>query len=178
MNGIRDLLREHAAADAREEGFRAEMLALCDSEGACSRHHYVPGHFTASAFVVSPDGDEVLMIHHSKLQRWLQPGGHFEDGDPDAIAAALREVVEETGVADVEILDGLFDVDVHEIPARPGKEPAHRHYDLRVLLRARDRAAVAGSDALAVRWVRLGDVSEVESDASVMRAVHKLRELG
>jgi len=51
--------------------------------------------FTASAFVV--DDGRVLLIHHRKLDQWLQPGGHIEDREtPDE--AAIREVREETGV--------------------------------------------------------------------------------
>jgi 8-oxo-dGTP pyrophosphatase MutT (NUDIX family) len=52
-------------------------------------------HFTVAVFVVN--GDRVLMHYHRKLGKWLPPGGHIEDNElPDD--AALREVLEETGV--------------------------------------------------------------------------------
>ncbi len=52
--------------------------------------------FTVAVFVVH-DG-EVLLHFHQKLQRWLPPGGHIEPNElPDE--AAVREVMEETGVA-------------------------------------------------------------------------------
>jgi 8-oxo-dGTP pyrophosphatase MutT (NUDIX family) len=53
-------------------------------------------HFTGSAVVT--DGRRVALVHHRKLGRWLQPGGHVEanDGD-DLLATALREAAEETG---------------------------------------------------------------------------------
>lgn len=177
LDAVRALLRDHTPADDREARFVAEMLALADGGGdPLSRSHFVPGHFTASAFVLSPDGRELLLILHGKLGRWLQPGGHFEPGDPDPIAAALREVAEEVGVEAAELPDGaaLLDVDVHEIPPLKG-DPPHRHYDLRILLRASDRAFRAGSDAKAARWVPLDRVDPVESDESVLRAVRKLR---
>ncbi len=52
--------------------------------------------FTVAVFVVHRD--RVLLHFHQKLQRWLPPGGHIEPDElPDD--AAVREVMEETGVA-------------------------------------------------------------------------------
>jgi 8-oxo-dGTP pyrophosphatase MutT (NUDIX family) len=52
--------------------------------------------FTVAVFVVH---DEKVLLHfHEKLNRWLPPGGHIEPNElPDE--AAVREVLEETGVA-------------------------------------------------------------------------------
>ena len=114
------------------------------------------------------------MIHHSKLHRWLQPGGHVDPEDADVFAAARREVEEEVGLVDLSLVHAsVFDLDVHEIPARKS-DPRHAHFDVRILLRAPHRNAVAGSDANAVRWVPLSEVNGEESDESVMRAVRKL----
>jgi len=172
---LRRLLSAHDPADATEAAHRQAMLDLCDAPGdPFARDHWDPGHFTASAFVLAPDAPEVLLVFHGKLHRWLQPGGHVEPGDADIVAAALREVDEETGLQDVQVVgEGLFDVDVHVIPPR-GAAPAHRHFDARILLRASTREHVAGSDARAARWVPLREVNAIESDASVMRAVTRL----
>ncbi|MEZ4235346.1 MAG: NUDIX domain-containing protein [Myxococcota bacterium] len=179
---VRTLLLAHAPADDQEASFVQEMLALCEAEGdPFARDHFAPGHFTASAFVSDNAGARILLVHHGKLHRWLQPGGHFEPTDPDVWAACQREVAEETGLADVTLADGhrLLDVDIHEIPSLRG-DPPHRHYDLRVHLRCNDpeAEAVAGSDARAVRWVPLrGDPEAVlggESDESVLRALRRL----
>src|ERR1700755_2970053 len=48
------------------------------------------GHFTASAWLVSADGERALLMLHRKLGRWLQPGGHA-DGEADLPGVALRE---------------------------------------------------------------------------------------
>lgn len=152
------------------------MLALAAHDDCRSRSHFVPGHFTASSFVLAPD-DALLLIYHSKLERWLQPGGHVDPTDIDLEAAARRELREEAGLVDVELLTPApFDLDVHTIPARKS-EPEHAHFDVRFLFRAPSRDIQAGSDALDARWVPLHAVREVESDASVMRAVRKLRRL-
>lgn len=173
---LRGLLDAHFPADERESDFLESMLALLELPGdVFSRAHCTPGHLTASAFVVSPDGGSLLLVHHQKLQRWLQPGGHVEPDDVDIFAACAREVREETGVSALEPAQpgALFDVDVHDIPGRPG-EPAHRHYDVRVLFRAGQTELVAGEGTTGAKWVPFADVPTVGTDESVMRAVRKL----
>lgn len=181
-----DLVRAHQPADAEEAAHRDAILALLDSGAASGadvfgRDHMEPGHLTASAFVVDAEAHHVLLIWHLKLERWLQPGGHIEPGDADVLAAAAREVAEETGLTGCAPLGrGLFDVDVHTIPARGGArpEPAHRHFDLRVALRAEPGAEpVVGDGVGAFRWVALGDFPRgaLPTDRSVERAVERLR---
>jgi len=172
---IRRLLDAHVPADPREAGFVDEMRALLDRSGdPTARDHYVPGHFTASAFVVSPDGRDVLLIEHGKLARWLQPGGHLEPGDATVEAACRREVAEETGLTALTRRDGgLLDVDVHEIPSLKG-QPPHRHYDLRMCFVAGHRDLVAGSDAKAARWEPRATLDPAITDESVLRALRKL----
>ena len=52
--------------------------------------------FAVSVFVVHRD--RILLHRHQKLDRWLPPGGHIEPNElPDD--AAIREVLEETGVS-------------------------------------------------------------------------------
>lgn len=176
LMGLRALLDQHVPADTKEAAYLDRMRALARAETGdpCARDHFAPGHFTASSFVLSPDRRSVLLILHGKLHRWLQPGGHIDPEDADVLAAARREVAEEVGLRDLEQVGaGLFDVDVHVIPARK-QEPAHEHHDLRFLFQAHSLDAVAGSDAQAAKWIALDEVQHIESDQSVMRAVAKL----
>jgi 8-oxo-dGTP pyrophosphatase MutT (NUDIX family) len=175
---IRAALARYAPADERERGFRERMLALCDAAEPFSRTAFTPGHFTASAFVLSPDRRRLLVVFHRKLGRWLQPGGHIEPTDVSIVDAALREVEEETGVrGTIAVSDGVFDIDVHEIPARRD-EAAHEHFDLRVLLVAPEVAVVANDEVEAVRWADLTEIPALGTDESVLRAVSKLEARG
>ncbi|MCP4836033.1 MAG: NUDIX hydrolase [Phycisphaera sp.] len=173
------LLAEHQVVDAVEAGHRDRMVALAAGSGdVFSRHHFVPGHFTASAFVLSPDGGSLLLILHRTLGLWLQPGGHVESDDEDIFAAARREAVEETGVEELESVSlggPLLDLDIHPIPANGKRnEPAHEHFDVRILLRAKTWDLFAGSDAEDARWVPLGEVEDAGTDDSVLRAVRRV----
>ncbi len=180
---LRSLLQDHPPADAREAAFVDRMLTVlaASGEGAFARDHFDPGHFTASAFVVSPDRTRILLILHGKFGLWLQPGGHVDPEDADIAAAAAREVAEETGLggADVhvsDLFDGLLDVDIHDIPANPRKgEPPHQHLDVRFCLQATTDVLAAGSDAKDARWVTLDEADAIETDESVRRALRKLR---
>jgi 8-oxo-dGTP pyrophosphatase MutT (NUDIX family) len=131
------------------------------------------GHFTGSAWLVSADGQRVLLMHHRKLQRWLQPGGHA-DGEADLANVALREAEEETGLTGLEVQPELFDVDRHVIPAR-GQEPEHWHYDARYVVVARgSEAFAANEESLGLAWRDIADVAADEaSDPSLRRMAAK-----
>ena len=140
----------------------------------CFERSCVTGHITGSAWLLNPVGDKALLLLHSKLQRWLQPGGHA-DGDTDACAVALKEAREESGIEGIELLRAeIFDVDVHLIPARPQKgEPAHYHYDVRYLLRAPHEDFVCSDESDALAWLTAEELlaRRGELDASVLRMV-------
>jgi 8-oxo-dGTP pyrophosphatase MutT (NUDIX family) len=176
---LASLLETFIPADEREATHHENMFALIDSpDDPFSRTHFHPGHFTASAFVLSPDGGSLLLILHAKLHRWLQPGGHIDADDPTVLHAALRELAEETGLFILAETheQPIFDVDIHPIPANPDKnEPAHKHYDVRFLFRATTTHLIARSDAKDARWVPLDEITPQMADDSVMRALAKIR---
>jgi 8-oxo-dGTP pyrophosphatase MutT (NUDIX family) len=132
------------------------------------------GHITGSAWVLSPDREHVLLIHHKKLDRWLQPGGHVDETDKTVADTALREANEECGLSDLTLLSNLFfDVDVHEIPAR-GHEPTHFHYDLRYLFQANSKNVDANFiEVKNIRWVPLLDLIGEDTEQSIRRMALK-----
>lgn len=116
------------------------------------------GHFTASAWVVSADGQRVLLTHHRKLQMWVQLGGHA-DGNPDLAVEALREAEEESGLTGLVVeSDALFDIDDHSIPAR-GEEPEHIHWDTRFVLRTTgNETFTVTPESIALAWVEVSSI--------------------
>lgn len=141
-DSLLESLRTHAPADDSEADHLAEIVAFVGAQSAPFSRDTLEGHITASAFIVDPTRMFTLLVWHEKLARWLQPGGHCEESDSSTLAAAKREVEEETGLRHDQLRqvgDGVFDVDAHRIPARRDV-PEHWHYDIRYLFEA-DRAA-------------------------------------
>ena len=170
---LQRLLKAHSAVDDDERHALERMKRFVEAEPDCFERSFEPGHVTGSAWIVSPSRRGVLLTHHRKLDLWLQLGGHC-DGDPDVRAVSLREAHEESGLDELRVVDeAVFDVDVHEIPVRPG-EPAHFHYDVRFLLEADPEAPlVVSAESRALAWVELERVATLSTDASVLRMAAK-----
>jgi len=139
----------------------------------CFDRNLKAGHLTGSAWIVDRNRTHALLTHHARLGAWLQLGGHVED-DPDMLSAAWREAREESGLINVRpVLDHIFDVDVHEIPANP-KEPAHLHYDIRFLFEADREAPLAiTAESKSLRWIALDEITEITREESVLRMARK-----
>jgi 8-oxo-dGTP pyrophosphatase MutT (NUDIX family) len=161
----------HPGEDANVEAF-LELASETDDAQAYRRERRA-GHFTGSAWVVSADGQRVLLTHHRKLDRWLQPGGHA-DGDTDLARVALREAEEETGLRDLVVEGDVFDLDRHAIPAR-GAEPEHWHYDVRFVVRATGAEDfVVSEESHALAWRDVLEIAEdPHGDESVRRMARK-----
>ena len=177
------LLRRHVPADAKEAADLAEILAFLARHPQPFDRGIVEGHLTGSAVVVSAAGERVLLLHHRKLRRWLQPGGHAEPGEREGEAVALREAREETGIEGLALHPSArrpLDVDVHPIPAR-GDEPAHRHLDLRYLIVAPRDASLyrQTAEARALRWFTWEELATIalDLDPGLRRALRAARAL-
>lgn len=145
----------------------------------CFDRSLATGHVTGSAWVLNPARSHVLMLHHRKLDLWLQPGGHA-DGDPDITRVVLKETAEEAGVEPEQVRlvrDDVFDVDVHTVHAS-GRDPRHEHFDIRFLVEIDDRVPLLGNDeSHEVGWVPLGQVARFNNARSIYRMVQKTRRL-
>jgi 8-oxo-dGTP pyrophosphatase MutT (NUDIX family) len=156
------------------------LLALPDHSEAMGRElaGTAPdwGHLTASAWIVNADYSKVVLLFHSKLSKWLQSGGHIEDGETDLLIAAQREATEETGLVVEPIQTEIFDIDVHLIPEY-WNTPDHYHYDVRFIFRAdENQVPVVSPESKAVRWVSLDEAATLTKDEpSIARMIEKTR---
>jgi len=181
LEALVDSLRRHVPADDEEARDRDRILAFVLRHVQPFDRGILEGHLTGSAITASADGSCVLLLHHRKLDRWLQPGGHGDPGETTGEEVALREAFEESGLRGLRLHPTAprpLDVDVHDIPARAG-EPAHEHLDLRYLVVSPPDAVI--SPALAelheIRWVPWAEVAALSPDHGLRRALAKARAL-
>jgi 8-oxo-dGTP pyrophosphatase MutT (NUDIX family) len=167
-------LRGHKTISAAEETYRLDTISFVE-------HHLLTwwqrgnlvGHVTAAAWLVNTQHTQALLLHHAKLDRWLQPGGHIDDTDASPADGALREAMEETRLPELSLADlNLFDVDVHTIPQRPDKA-AHLHYDVRYLVVAKNSDVTIGNESLGFRWIALDEIANSNIDESIARLAKK-----
>ena len=175
---------EYLSRLPEEAGSVAQFSDFLRSDSSVFERNHAPGHFTGSAWLVSADGERALLMHHRKLDRWLQPGGHA-DGDSDLARVALREAQEETGVIDLRVEGGIFDIDRHRIMARvpmahhgvlaPANEPEHWHYDVRYVVRAgMDDRFTINEESHALAWRPVAEVADDAGfDVSLRRMARK-----
>lgn len=156
--------------------FITRFSALLLSERCFHRDH-LPGHITGSAWILNKKKTHVLLVHHAKLNKWLQPGGHA-DGEENVLSVAMREVNEETGLIHFkELVPGIFDIDIHTIPAR-ADFPEHLHYDVRYALIATedDEDIEVSEESHDVKWVALEEIPNLCCDnTSILRMLAKTK---
>ncbi len=136
------------------------------------------GHVTASAWLENHDGTKALLMHHAKLDKWLQLGGHC-DGNPDVLAVALKETTEESGLSSIiPVTTDIFDLDIHTIPTHKNV-PEHIHYDIRFLLCAtKDEPLHTNSESKELRWISKDVHKLPTNEPSVIRMFTKWTQSG
>lgn len=168
-----DRLTQYQQRHPDENSVVERILEVVNADPRCFERDCWLGHITGSAWILNQAGTHALLTHHKKLNRWLQLGGH-SDGEPDTLQVAQREALEESGLMLKLCSNRVFDIDVHEIPAR-GDDPAHDHLDLRFLLQALDSDEFTISEeSNDLAWVDMNRIADYTNEESVLRMVRKL----
>lgn len=170
---LSDQLQTYTPEKGHEAVMHEQFKVFVSTYKNCFDRSLLIGHVTASALVADPLKRKVLLLHHKKLDRWLQPGGHC-DGNPDTLEVAKTEVLEETGLEILTAESLVFDLDIHVIPERKGI-PEHLHYDVRYLFLAdSDLPLIQNHETNALKWVSSDEVEILTSEESIVRMIRKL----
>lgn len=157
-DALRRFLTHHQPIDDQE---RVSLVAFIEQLDRLDRPFAEDGgpvHVTSSAIVVGVRG--VILHKHKRLGIWIQPGGHIDEGD-DPADAALREVMEETGLTTTHFRNTptIVHIDVHPAPK------GHTHLDLRYLLRGPDAdPQPPEGESPDVAWFTFDDAMAVAGD--------------
>lgn len=129
--------------------------------------------FTTSAFIMHPTEPKILLLHHKKLNSWLQPGGHVELNE-NPLQALHHELEEETGLKpeDYEIIEPAdhpnptgnntvlplpFYFNEHHFIS----QSVHKHIDICYLAKAKTEQITSTPDgASAIGWLKLEEIRQ------------------
>ncbi len=169
MNVI-EQIRAYQPFNIQEEKDRKNILRFLETqENAFERSNEI-AHMTASAWVVNPGRDRILMAYHRIYDSWSWLGGHC-DGDEDCLAVAIREVKEETGVRKVVPLsEDIFSLEVLSVDShykRGNYVPTHLHLNVTYLLEADE------NETLSIREDENSNVSWFDLDEAVAMSNEK-----
>lgn len=165
MEHLIQQIEEYIPFNEQEVRDKAQILAFLRSgEQLLTRENPV-AHLTASAWVVSPDRSQVIMVYHNLYRSWSWMGGHA-DGDSDLLRVAKKEVMEECGLTDLTVVSpDIFSLEVlcvdgHE--KRGQYLSSHLHLNVTYLFEAdpSQPLRIKPDENSGVAWVRTEDVPQ------------------
>ena len=167
------LLKRYLPRHAEEIIFKTEMLHFIGLHENCFERSLEIGHITASSWLLNKGRTKALLMHHTKLDRWFQLGGHC-DGNPDVLEVAIKEAREESGITQIEpVSNEIFDIDIHLIPAK-NQIKSHHHFDVRFLLEATgDEPIIQNGESKELRWIDQNEKELPTQSLSVVRMFAK-----
>lgn len=169
------LLNRYTSLYPEEIEHKDKIISFIKENSDCFNRSLEIGHITASAWLVNEKNDAVLLMHHAKLNKWLQFGGHA-DGNPDVKAVAIKETIEESGIEESNIsfvMDDIFDLDIHTIP-QTNNEKEHLHYDIRFLLKVTKEVEPVGNmESKEIRWFKKDCSNLPTKETSMIRMFDK-----
>ena len=170
---LNKLLQNYMPHDTWEQECKNRMLQFIKDYPNCFERSLDIGHFTGSAWLLNPDQTKALLTHHTKLDKWVQLGGHC-DGNPDILTVAITEAQEESGIQYIApVSKTIFDIDIHLVPAR-GEQKEHYHYDVRFLLQAIETESfIQNHESKELRWISKNRNDLPTSSRSVVRIFDK-----
>lgn len=125
----------------------------------------MPEHVRCAGGIVLGDAGTVALVRNRPGTKWFFPKGKLEAGEEDE-AAARREIEEETGLTDLELIDDLGSY------VRPGINPdgSYRHDAMKdihmFLFAAPPHSAVKGTHEIEeATWMSLSKVATELEDA-------------
>ena len=156
-------IEQYTPFNEQESADKATLLNFLHQDTDISRRDNLIAHLTASAWVVNPERNKVLMAYHNLYNSWAWLGGHA-DGNFDLAAVAEKEAREESSLEDVRLVSDdilsleILTVDGHE---KKGKYvPSHLHLNVTYLLEADPNAPIRikEDENSQVGWIDFVDI--------------------
>ncbi len=175
---IEEHIKAYKPFNAQEARDKEQILRMLCEESAIFSRENARAHMTASAWVVNPARDKVLMVYHNIYDSWSWLGGHA-DGEEDLLSVAMREVCEESGLTKVRAVSGdIYSLEVltvgeHQKNGKCVKE--HLHLNLTYLLEADEEETlrIKEDENSGVRWFSVAEALEASSEPWMVEHIYK-----
>ena len=139
MEQLIEQIENYTPFNEQEVRDKAQILSFLRSGAELITRNNPVAHLTASAWVVSPDRKQILMVYHNLYNSWSWLGGHA-DGEEDLLSVALREVREESGLETVRpVTEEIYSLEILTVDGHEKRGeylPSHLHLNLTYLLEA------------------------------------------
>lgn len=159
-----------------------EFLDKCNDEKLIDWNNF-DGHLVAGGFIYSKSDNKFLVLYHKDLKIYLYPGGHIDKEDESPLEAAKREVYEETGISNLNLLNIVddvivpVDIDTHIIPYNERLNlPEHYHFEFRYLFVV-DKVEDINIDTIELGNYRWIDINELYDNPYYGKIAVKLEKL-
>lgn len=176
--GIRQELEKYRPWNEQEQKDRERILAFLDRNPDAFLRTNLTAHMTASAWIVDPARDKVLLIYHKIYDSWAWTGGHA-DGEEDLLSVALREAREETGLVNVRpVTEEIYSLEVLTVDGHEKRGeyvPSHLHMNVTYLLEADEADAlhIREEENSGVAWFGLTEALAASSEPWFVERIYK-----
>lgn len=169
-----EMLTKYKTRDEEEENCKERMLHFIEESKEIFRESNLQEHITGSCWIINKERTHALLTYHTRLNKWLQLGGHIEENG-SIVMGALKEAQEESGLKNITvILNDIFDIDIHEVP-KYKEEIEHYHYDVRFLFEADSKEELTINDeSKSLRWISLKNIEFLTQERAILRMIEKI----
>lgn len=177
MSLLQDI-KSYTPTNEQEERDKALMIQYMeDNTNYLSRENQI-AHFTASMWTVNKERTKTLMVYHNIYNSWSWIGGHA-DGEEDLCAVALRELQEETGVANATLVScDIFSLEVITVDGHVKKGvyvPSHLHFNVTYLAEADESESLIVNEYenKDVKWWTFEEALKASTEPWMVEHVYK-----
>lgn len=161
----------------QEENDKKAMLTFLEGGHNCFMRENLPGHMTASVWIVNKDRTKTLFCFHKLYNSWSWIGGHA-DSETDLLRVALREAKEETGVDVTPVNEDILSLEILPVAGHMKKGsyvPSHIHYNVTYLAEADESAPlkIAPEENSDLKWLPLSQVPQASTEPWMVENVYK-----
>ncbi len=175
-----DDIHAYRPVNEQEQADKLVILRALENDPNCFDRS-AQAHMACSIWTVDPTLTQTLLVYHNIYDSWSWIGGHA-DGGRDLAAVALRELSEETGMANAQLVDcgpgGVYSIEVLTVDGhvkRGEYVSSHLHLNVTYLAVADPREAVRmkPDENSGVRWAPIEDAVRLSTEPWIRDRIYR-----